>query len=385
MDTISNYLVENYTQSALGQPINFVTSQLFGNGVTGSLPTISFMQPNEKTPYTYEWSLAVDRTLKNWLLEASYMGSAGHHTEMRVEIDPELPGAVYPLAGFAAAEENGAFGKSNYHGLITRVEHRYSSGFSVLGSYTWSKCLDLPWQDQFTWHPLNLNADKGHCTWDMHQNLTANAIYELPFGRGKALMNQGGISDAVLGGWKVAAIAALRSGPWLSLGSSQSLGTFVNALPNVSGPVNNSSLHGGLGKNGYIGPYFNTANVAKITTVGVQGNAGVSNLSEPGSATWDLSGDKAWTFADRYALTFRVDAFNAFNRVNFNGLSTNSTSSTFGKVTAANPARTLQLNLRLTFSNRFGESRLPPRGAPDNLSRPCSSLPLQWRHTARAA
>ena len=97
------------------------------------------MQRDEKTPYTYEWSLAVDRTIKSWLLEAVYMGSAAHHYEVRDEIDPELRGAVYPIAGFAGLEENGAFGASNYHGLITRVEHRYSSGFSVLGSYTWSK------------------------------------------------------------------------------------------------------------------------------------------------------------------------------------------------------------------------------------------------------
>jgi outer membrane receptor protein involved in Fe transport len=349
VDTIKNYLVENYTQAALGKPINFVTSQLFGNGVNGSLPTISFMQQNEKTPYTYEWSLAVDRSIKNWLLEVAYMGSAGHHTEMRVEIDPELPGAVYPLAGFAAVEENADLGASSYNGLITRVEHRYSSGFTVLGSYTLSKCLDLPWQDQFTWHPLNLGLDRGHCTWDMHQNFTANAIYELPFGRGKAFLNQGGVLNAVAGGWKVAAIGALRSGPWLSLGSSQSLGTFVNALPTISGAINSPSRHGGLGKNGYIGPYFNTQNVTKITTVGVQGNAGVANIYGPGSATWDLSGDKSWSFRERYVLTFRGDAFNAFNRVNFSGLTTNVTSSTFGKLTSANPARTLQLSMRLSF------------------------------------
>lgn len=349
VDTLTYYLVRNYTQSALGQPINFVTSQLFGSSVPGSLPTSSFMQADEKTPYTYEWSLSIDRSIKNWLLEATYMGSASHHTEVRVEIDPLLPGAVYPIPNFAALEENGAFGASNYHGLITRVEHRYSSGFSVLGSYTWSKCLGSPWQDQFTWHPLNLSADRGHCAWDMEQNLTANSIYELPFGRGKTFLNQGGLSDAVVGGWKFAAIAGIRSGPWLTLGSSQSLGTFVGALPTVTGPVNNKSLNGGLGKNGKLGPYFNTANVQKITTVGVQGNSGVANIYGPGSATWDLSGNKTWTFAERYGLTFRADAFNAFNRVNFAGLSTNVTSSTFGKVTNASPARTIQLSMRLAF------------------------------------
>ena len=348
VDTLTYYLVKNFTQAALGQPINFTTSQLYGNTL-GSLPTSSFMQRDQKTPYTYEWSLAVDRTIRNWLLEAVYMGSAAHHTEVRVEIDPELPGAIYPISGFAGLEENGAFGASNYNGLITRVEHRFSSGFSVLGSYTWSKCLGSPWQDQFTWNPLNLRLDRGHCAWNMQQNLTANTIYELPFGKGKAFLNQGGISDAILGGWKFSAIAGLRSGPWLTLGSSQSLGVFVNAEPTVSGPVNNKSLNGGLGKNGKLGPYFNTQNVTKITTVGVQGNAGVGNVYGPGSATWDLSGNKTWTFFERFGLTFRADAFNAFNRVNFAGLSTSSTSSTFGKVTNASPARTIQLSMRLAF------------------------------------
>jgi hypothetical protein len=277
------------------------------------------------------------------------MGSAAHHYEVRVEIDPELPGAVYPIPGFSGLQENGAFGSSSYHAFIARVEHRYSSGFSVLGSYTRSKCLGTPWQDQFTWNPLNLRLDRGHCTWDMTQNLTANGIYELPFGKGKPFMNQGGITDVIFGGWKISAIAGLRSGPWLTLGSSQSLGVFVNAQPTVSGPVNNKALNGGLGKNGKLGPYFNTQNVTKITAVGVQGNAGVGNVYGPGSATWDLSGNKTWTFADRYGLTFRGDAFNAFNRVNFTGLSTNVNSSTFGKVTSANPARTIQLSMRLTF------------------------------------
>ena len=349
VDTLTYYLVKNYSQAALGQPINFVTSQLFGNSVPGSLPTTSFMQANYKTPYTYEWSLAIDRSIRSWLLEALYMGSEAHHYEVRVEIDPELPGAVYPISGFGGLQVNGGYGSSTYHGFIGRVEHRYSSGFSVLGSYTLSKCLGTPWQDQFTWHPLNLRLDRGHCTWDMHQNLTANTIYELPFGKGKPFMNQGGITDVLLGGWKFSAIAALRSGPWLTLGSSQSLGVFVNAQPQVSGPINNKSLNGGLGKNGRLGPYFNTQNVAKITTVGVQGNAGVGDVYGPGLADWDLSGNKSWAFAERYELTFRADAFDAFNRVNFNGLSTNVNSSTFGKVTSANPARTLQLNLRLRF------------------------------------
>jgi len=162
-------------------------------------------------------------------------------------------------------------------------------------------------------------------------------------------LNRGGLTDAVVGGWKFAAIASLHSGPWLTLGSNQSLGIFVNALPNVTGAVNNSNLHGGLGKHGKLGPYFNIQNVQPVTAVGVQGNAAVQEVSSPGSADWDLSGDKTWSYADRYRLTFRADVFNAFNRASFYGLDTGVNDSRFGYVQDANPAREIQLSLRFAF------------------------------------
>jgi len=218
-----------------------------------------------------------------------------------------------------------------------------------MGNYTFSKCLGYPWQDVFSWHPLDLDLDRGHCQEDMNQNLIANSIYELPFGRGKPFLNRGGLTDAVVGGWKFAAIASLHSGPWLTLGSNQSLGIFVNALPNVTGAVNNSNLHGGLGKHGKLGPYFNIQNVQPVTAVGVQGNAAVQEVSSPGSADWDLSGDKTWSYADRYRLTFRADVFNAFNRASFYGLDTGVNDSRFGYVQDANPAREIQLSLRFAF------------------------------------
>jgi hypothetical protein len=195
-----------------------------------------------------------------------------------------------------------------------------------------------------------MRLDRGHCQEDMNHVLVANSIYELPFGHGKQFLNNSNaVSEAFLGGWKVAAIASLHSGTWSTLGSSQSLGIFVNALPDVTGPVNNSSLHGGLGKNGKLGPYFNTQNVQPVTDVGVQGNSSVQSVSGPGSADWDLSGIKTWQFAERYGLTFKVDLFNAFNRVNFYGLDTGVNDSKFGYVQSANPSREIQLGLRFAF------------------------------------
>lgn len=350
VDTTKYYLIQSYNQAPkqAGTPLAFTADQLFSPS-QGSSPTASFIQPNGKTPYTYEYNLSIDHTIKNWLLEVAYIGSAAHHYEERPNIDPERPDGTFPFAGWGAVQENTNSGSSAYNGLIVRGEHRYSSGFSLLGSYTFSKCLGMPWQDVFSWHPLDMHLDRGHCQLDLTQNLTANTIYELPFGQGKPFLSQGGLVNALVGGWKVAAIASLHSGPWLTLGSNQSLGSFVNALPNVTGEVNNTSLHGGLGKNGRLGPYFNTQNVQAVTAVGVQGNASVQSIYGPGSATWDIAGYKGWMFHDRYGLTFRAEAFNAFNRVNFTGLDTGVNDSQFGHVTGANAAREIQLSLRTTF------------------------------------
>jgi outer membrane receptor protein involved in Fe transport len=353
VDTPKYYSVQNYNNArntTTGQ-LNFTLDQLFGLSLPGAGQSVSFINANNKTPVTYEYSLAVQRNfLKNWLLEVSYFGSQSRHYETRIVINPLNTNGQTGYANYAGAiQENLNAGTSNYNALAARVEKHYTSGFSLLGTYTYSKCLGTPWQDQFAWHPLNLRQDYGHCTYDQNQRLSVNSVYELPFGKGKMLLDRGGLMNAVVGGWQASAIATFYTGPWLTLGSSQNLGAFVNALPNVTGAVTNKSLHGGLGKSGKLGPYFNTQNVQAITAVGVQGNAGVSNVQEPGSATWDLSAFKSWQLAQRYGLTFRADFFNAFNRVNFTGLDTGVNDTNFGNLTGANAAREIQFSLRLNY------------------------------------
>ncbi len=355
VDTPKYYSVNFYNNSPAGKPLAFTADQLFDPALAGTSPgsgqSVSFVNPNNATPYTYEWSLAVQQTfLKNWLLEVTYLGSAAHHFEQRIISNPLQPDDTTRFPKYpGGAQENLNEGSSIYNGVTARVEKQYSSGFSFLGTYTFSKCLSDPWQDQFSWHPLNLKLDRGHCSDDLNQRLSLNSIYELPFGRGKQMLNQGGLLNQVVGGWQVSAIGSFYSGPWFTLSSNQNLGNFINALPNVTGPVNNGSLRGGLGKQGRVGPYFNVQNVQAVTTLGVQGNAGVGNVRAPGAQNWDLALFKSFKYADRYNLTFRTDFFNAFNHANFTGLVTNVNATNFGDVSSALAGREIQFSLRLAF------------------------------------
>ena len=43
--------------------------------------------------------------------------------------------------------------------------------------------------------------------------VNANAIYELPFGQGKQWLNQGGVMDAIFGGWQLGRSSPGRAAP----------------------------------------------------------------------------------------------------------------------------------------------------------------------------
>jgi hypothetical protein len=370
VDTTQLYEVDYFNNPAVGQTLAFNLDGTQGlpgmyqdamtdGNFTGGGPTVSFIQPNAPTPYAYEWNLTLDKTVKDWLFEAAYVGTSERHFEERNEIDPLNTNGVASLWAtcgtppnyvgcYSGVQENQETGTSNYHALILRTEKRFNSGFSAAVNYTWSKCLGTPYQDEFAWH-VNMHLDYSHCTEDINDLFTANGIYELPFGHGKMFLNNSTLADEIVGGWKVAGIATLRTGPWTTLGSQQNIGFFDGALPNIIGPINNHSLHGGLGRNFRLGPYFNTQNAVNLTAVGVQGNSETHTVENPGYQDYDLSVYKSWRFGEAANLTFRSDFFNAFNRVNFQSVSTYDLASNFGDVSGAYDAREIQFSLRLSF------------------------------------
>ncbi len=371
VDTTQLYEVDDFNNPAVGQSLAFnldgtqglpgmYSSAMTNGNFSGGGPTVSFIQPNAPTPYAYEWNLTVDKTIKDWLFEVAYVGTSERHYEERNEIDPLNTNGVASLWAtcgtppnlvgcYSGVQENQLTGTSNYHAFIARAEKRFSSGFSAAINYTLSKCLGTPYQDEFAWH-VNMHLDYSHCTEDINDIFTANGIYELPFGHGKMFLNNSTLADEIVGGWKFAGISTLRTGPWTTLGSQQNIGFFDGGLPNLSGPVNNHSLHGGLGRNGRLGPYFNIQNVVNLSAVGIQGNSGTHNVQNPGYQDYDLSAYKSWKLiGEQPTLTFRADFFNVFNRVNFQSVSTYDLASNFGDVSSAYPAREIQLSLRFTF------------------------------------
>ncbi|HWT88390.1 MAG TPA: carboxypeptidase-like regulatory domain-containing protein, partial [Candidatus Angelobacter sp.] len=186
------------------------------------------VQPDLKTPTLISYSLRVERELSlRTSLTIGYIGSHGYHELIGIDANEPFPvtcpaalcPANYP-ATFPAGLANtpvpaGTFfvptsvranpaiantwtwfsrGDSSYHALQVDLNHRFSSGFSLRGVYTFSKALDDGDSLNATTsgggpalasNPFDLHADKGLATYDVRHIAAINATYALPFGRGQ--------------------------------------------------------------------------------------------------------------------------------------------------------------------------------------------------------
>jgi hypothetical protein len=107
--------------------------------------------------------------------------------------------------------------KYRYNALQAEIRRRFSDGLSFQANYTFGKVLANSLADdqnrfQFFQDNDNPGLNYGRADYDRTHTVNINAIYELPFGRGKKFLNQGGLLNAIFGGWQVTSIVNLSSG-----------------------------------------------------------------------------------------------------------------------------------------------------------------------------
>jgi hypothetical protein len=185
--------------------------------------------------------------------------------------------------------------------------------------------------------------------------LVVNFIYQLPFGHGKLfLTNASRILNKIVGGWSVSGVLSMHSGRPFTVSNSPSTSFSMAGVqrPNRVPGVSPDPTAAELAKNIFINAAAFSA-PASFTYGNV--SATEPHTRNPGFRNWDLTVAKETRINERFRLTFRADAYNAFNNVNFGGgvydVGTNSSfgSLTFGLALSAWPARILQFELRLNF------------------------------------
>ncbi len=266
----------------------------------------------------------------------------------------------YPLqAAGLVTWTNAAF--STYNAATFSVRRPLSKGFSFDFNFTLSHSIDnssgaeagaalsgAVIQDAF-----NVNAFKGSSDFDQRYNITANALYEIPFGKNKAHGGSvNGFVDALVGGWQASTIFRYHSGlpSTISANGVYPTNYEINALadllpgaPNTFGKfIDNNGLPSLFPNTSASGNYFQQAG-------GTTGERAIVRL--PGSINFDISVMKTFTLPwEGHRVQFRAEAFNAFNHVNlYNPVLDINNTSQFGEFQAAQPGRVVQLSLRYSF------------------------------------
>src|SRR5262249_26346744 len=125
----------------------------------------------------------------------------------------------------------GPVGNSHYDSLQLSLERRFSAGYQLQASYTWSKCISIAGIGNSGDAPAIpipefFNLNRSLCSIDTPHNLEVGGIFELPFGRGKRWATGGGLGAALLGAWQINTLFSSYSGNPFTVGTS---GASLNA------------------------------------------------------------------------------------------------------------------------------------------------------------
>jgi Carboxypeptidase regulatory-like domain/TonB dependent receptor len=336
-------------------------------------------QYSHRTSYSQVFLLDIQKQVgKDWMFEAGYMGNVSRHlygfrnANYSVPVGLLGPGAPAsitartPYPNYGVIQLVHDIGVGNYNAFAFQVNKRFSNGFNLISSYTYSKSMDdtsgirTQSSELFPQNDLCIQCDYGPSDFDVKHRVVASVIYYLPIGQGRMWAPSSKIVDAVIGGWEFAALIQLQSGtPWNPgiNANTANTNTISGGTPATRPNLVSKQFSEPHRTVGTTGQYYNPAAFAEPAP-GFLGNVSRNMIYGPGIQNYDMSLDKnfAMPYNEHHHLQIRFDAFNTFNHTDFANPGIVGTKyidqGGFGQITGTNPSTTprqLQLAARYTF------------------------------------
>ena len=230
-------------------------------------------------------------------------------------------------------------GKVRTHAIEVAFQRRFSQGLSVNAAYSGIRAEE--------WTNVINEYDAAPTAWVTSQNarphrVTLNGVYELPFGRGRRFLADGGVLGMILGGWQTGQTFEWQPGPLLQFGNVFFYGDLDQIA--IDGPTLDQwfNVEAGFERNSTRIPAEFQERLFPLRIDGLRGHATLL-LNSSISRTFPLVG--------RSTLQIRLDAANVLNRQQFANPQLNPVATDFGRVTAnANTEpRFLILMSKVTF------------------------------------
>jgi hypothetical protein len=367
----------------------------------GALGTV--IDPHYKNPQAQQWSLGIEREVaQGVVLKASYVGTKTNYLQRTYPLNLINPALISPATSLAdetsklstylalnaqsTATPAGSSDRidprfndvrlvdsganSNYHGFEFNATKRFTSGYSVQGSYTLGKSIDdtsdalgvLINDSYVQQNPHDTRSNRGPSQFDIRQRAVITHVYELPFGKNTA----NPVVKRLIGGWGFSGITSFRTGFPVTFDGPARRGVSILTLtgtstspvrPNTSGAFTFNPMPAGSAG----APSGLTTDVAPISAyaaslglsqplIGNYGNLGRNVTRLNGQSTFDWSFYKNTAIKERFNLQFRAEMYNIFNTPTFQQVNRTITSPSFGQYTdTALDSRNMQMALRLVF------------------------------------
>ena len=373
---------DNFTPPAalFTSGLNFGTPVL-GNG-TLKPTTVSFtaFDPNAPAQYVQQWNTQLEKSFgNNTTLAVGYLGARGFHLQRAHLINnaPPGPGPIGPRRPFKTLSfVNGTVltpssdpdaiiqsqtfpvgtinrledtAQSWYDAAYVNVRKRYSHGLSFLANYTFAKTLtnapDFRSPMDEAAIPQNnsdLAAEKGPGC-DVRHRLALSSVFDIPAYAAATW------TRLLTEHWHFSTIYQVQSGMPLTIsvfGDTANSGTVLGENPiraNLTGqPVFGPGTR-------TASKWFNPAAFAAPPAY-TFGDIGRNSVYGPPLQTLDFALARTFRLTEKTSFQFRVEAFNALNKVNLGTPNRYVNTPQFGTITMAmTPGREIQLSARLSF------------------------------------
>ena len=344
-------------------------------GVASSNTALTLLgEPRDaKTSYSQAYNLQLQYQLSpNTVVQVGYVGTGSRHVQVGLStntVNTILPPSANVKANsfFPDFATGGTFiarsGASSYNGLQTNVEHRFSSGFSLLANFSWSKCLgnsrDMLDNGVGSYRApyvagMGISADRGLCDINVRRIIHVSGSYQVPFGKNQRWLNTG-VASVIAGGWSTNWILTTQDGQPFTVActTTNAAGLGCNALlvPGQSPYAGTHNAKQFLNPSAFVNPAAATSTSASIANLGGR----PAQVTGPPYHGLSMSLFRQFPAVAETHFEFRAEVFNLTNTPNLGqpGSLNFTTPNTFASISATrdNPSdpREIQLSMKYYF------------------------------------
>lgn len=251
---------------------------------------------------------------------------------------------LLPFPEYGAITTTNNDGKSWYHSGQFSLQKRFSKGYTIQASYTWSKWIQATeYLNAADAAPTRMISDQ-----DSPHRISASGMFALPFGKGQTfLSNANGIVDRIVGGWQLGGVYSFQIGFPIAFGTD----LFYNG-GKIALPSSQRTTAKWFNTDVFTSVFNSTSTLSTpvnhLRTLPLRFN----DVRRDNINNVDFSLLKNTRIKENMRIQIRFELINAFNEPYFPAPAVSPTSTTFGTIAPSNQdnyARRAQFGIKFLF------------------------------------